>query len=223
MARRHRGVRRLAGAPRRHPDHHAAGGRHAPGRQPVAVGAHRRTGLAQGRGRQPHRLLQGPRHDGRAVLRCRGGRRGGGVRINRQHLRVDGGVRRTSGRQAAGAGAAGQDRGGQARTGDRARRAGHHGARQLRRLPAPLTWPRGRLPGLAGELRQPDAARGSEDRVLRDRGLPRRRPRRPRPPGRQRRKHLCLLEGLPGVREGRPQHPCAHGCWAGRPPEPRRW
>ena len=37
-----------------------------------------------------------------------------------------------------------------------------------------------RLPGRAGELRQPGAARGPEDRGVRDRRLPRRRPRRAR-------------------------------------------
>ena len=40
-----------------------ARGRHAAGALGVAVRAHRRRGLAQGRGRQPDRLLQGPRHD----------------------------------------------------------------------------------------------------------------------------------------------------------------
>ncbi len=183
--------------PESHAHHHAARGRHAAGRQPVAVRADRCAGLAEGRGRQPHRLVQGPRHDGRAVVRGRRGRRGGGVRVDRQHVRVDGGVRRAGRRQAAGAGAAGQDRGRQAGAGDRARRAGDHGARQLRRLPADLARPRRGLPGRAGELRQPDAPRGPEDRVVRDRRLPRRRPRRARAAGRQRRQHLGVLEGLP--------------------------
>ena len=73
---------------------------------------------------------------------------------------------------------AGQDRGRQAGAGDRARRAGDHGARQLRRLPAAGPRARRGLPGRAGQLGQPGAARGPEDRGLRDRRLPRRRPRR---------------------------------------------
>ena len=66
---------------------------------------HRRRGVAQGRGRQPHRLVQGPRHDRRAVGRRRRGRRGRGLRLDRQHVGVDGGVRRPGRGQAAGAGA----------------------------------------------------------------------------------------------------------------------
>ena len=52
-----------------------------------------------------------------------------------QHLRLDGGVRREGGTDPAGAGPRGQDRGRQDGAGDRARRPGDHGARQLRRLP----------------------------------------------------------------------------------------
>ncbi len=54
-----------------------------------------------------------------------------------------------------------------------------------------------RLPGRAGQLGEPDPAPGAEDRVVRDRRLPRRRPRRPRAAGRQRRQHLGVLAGLP--------------------------
>ena len=45
----------------------------------------------------------------------------------------------------------------------------------------------------------PMRLRGPEDGVVRDRRLPRRRPRRPRAAGRQRRQHLGVLEGLPRV------------------------
>ena len=56
------------------------------------------------------------------------------------------------------------------------------------------------LPGRAGQLGQPGPARGPEDRGLRDRRLPRRRPRRPPAAGRQRRQHRGVLDGLPRVR-----------------------
>ena len=72
-----------------------------------------------------------------------------------------------------------------------------------------------RLPGGAGELGQPDAPRGPEDRVVRDRRLPRRRPRRARAAGRQRRQHLGVLEGLPRV----PARPAA----ATRAPQMLGW
>ena len=62
--------------------------------RPGSPHAHRCRGLAQGRGRQPHRLLQGPRHDRGALGRRRPGRRGRGLRLDRQHLGLDGGVRR---------------------------------------------------------------------------------------------------------------------------------
>ena len=42
---------------------HPVRGRHAAGAGPRAVRAHRVRGLPQGRGRQPHRFVQGPRHD----------------------------------------------------------------------------------------------------------------------------------------------------------------
>ena len=48
---------------RRHPGDHAGRGRHAAGPGPRAVRAHRLRRLAQGRGREPDRVVQGPRHD----------------------------------------------------------------------------------------------------------------------------------------------------------------
>ena len=151
------------------------------------------------------------------------GRRGGGLRLDRQHLGVDGGVRR-AGRAASRSCCvpAGQDRRRQAGPGDRARRPGDHGARQLRRLPAAVPRAGRGLPGRAGQLGQPDAPRGAEDRRLRDRRLPRRRPRRARAAGRQRRQHLGVLEGLPRVRR-RPAAPRARPrMWGWQAAGPRR-
>ena len=62
------------------------------------------------------------------------------------------------------------------------------------------------LPGRAGQLGQPGAARGPEDRRVRDRRLPRRRPRLPPAAGRQRRQHLGVLAGLRAVRRPRRGH-----------------
>ena len=64
-------------------------------------------------------------------------------------------------------------------------------------------------PGRAGQLGQPGAARGPEDRGVRDRRLPRRRPRLPPAAGRQRRQHLGVLARLHAVRRPRHGHPAA--------------
>ena len=47
--------------------------------------ARRRRGVAEARGRQPDRLVQGPRDDLRGVGRGARGRRGGHLRLDRQH------------------------------------------------------------------------------------------------------------------------------------------
>ena len=52
------------------------------------------------------------------------------------------------------------------------------------------------LPRRAGQLGQPGPPPGPEDRRLRDRRLPRRRPRLPPAARRQRRQHLGVLDGL---------------------------
>ena len=79
-----------------------------------------------------------------------------------------------------------------------------------------------RLPGEPGQLRQPVPHRGPEDGGLRDRRRARRRARHPLPPGRQRRQHHRLLEGLPRVRRRRHSPPARRGCGASRPRAPRR-
>ena len=95
-----------------------------------------------------------------------------------------------------GARAAGQDRARQDGAGARARRAAAAGRRQLRRLPRTRAQARRGLPGRAGQLGEPVPHRGPEDRRVRDLRLPRRRPRRALHPGRQRRQHHRVLEGL---------------------------
>ena len=128
------------------------------------------------------------------------GRRGGGVRLHRQHLCLDGGLRGPG---------AGSSRScwcpqGKIAAGKLAQ-AIVHGAQVIMvrgnfddclRISRDA---RRALPGRAGELGEPDAAGGAEDRLLRDRRLPRRRPRRARAADRQRRQHLGVLAGLPRV------------------------
>ena len=189
----------------------------------VALRPHRRRGVAEGRGRQPHRVVQGPRHDRGDLGGQAPGRGGGGVRLDRQHVRVDGRLRRQGPAQAARARARGQDRGRQDGAGDHARRPGDHGARQLRRLPAAGQGPGRGVPGRAGELGEPGAAGGPEDRRVRDRRLPRRRPRLPPAPGRQRRQHLGVLARLPAVRRARAGHPEARDARLPGRRAPPRW
>ena len=59
------------------------------------------------------------------------------------------------------------------------------------------------------QLDQPVPHRGAEDRVVRDRRGARRRARRALPPGRQRRQHHRVLEGLRRVRDARSRDPPA--------------
>ena len=87
--------RDLARDPRRRRGGHAPRGRHPAGRTPAgSPGSPADEVLPQGRGRQPDRLLQGPRHDRRDLGRAPRRRRGRRLRLDRQHVRVDGGVRR---------------------------------------------------------------------------------------------------------------------------------
>ena len=64
------------------------GGRHAAGLRLPPVGGDRREGVAQGRGRQPHRVLQGPRHDDGHQQGGRGRLEGRHLRHHRQHQRL---------------------------------------------------------------------------------------------------------------------------------------
>ena len=130
-------------------------------------------------------------------------RQGRRLRLHRQHLGVGGRVRLPR-RAAADRAAAGRpDRHRQARPGDRARRQGRAGRRQLRRLPRAGPHAGRRLPGRPGQLGQPDPDRGAEDGGVRDRRRPRRRAGPARPAGRQRREYHGLLAWLHPVRGGR--------------------
>ena len=79
------------------------------------------------------------------------------------------------------------------------------------------------LPRRAGQLGQPGPARGPEDRVVRDRRLPRRRPRLPPAAGRQRRQHLGVLARLHRSTSTSAWPPASRGCAASRPRARRRW
>ena len=108
----HRAARTAAGAPRRR----ACGGfremvlpsaeevvSHPEGNTPLLhrQALDRWTGVgapaAQARGPQSDRLVQGPRHDGRRHAGAADRRDGGGVRVDRQHLRLAGRVRGAGG------------------------------------------------------------------------------------------------------------------------------
>ncbi|CAA9390131.1 MAG: Threonine synthase, partial [uncultured Nocardioides sp.] len=203
VPRAHRPAARVARA--REP----AGGRHAARALRVALLAHRWRGVAQGRGQQPDGLLQGPRDDDGDLAGEARGRPGGGVRVHRQHVGVDGRLRCQGRAQAAGAGAGGQDRRRQDGPGAGARSPDHHGARQLRPLPRRRPRAGARLPRGSRQLGQPRAAPGPEDRVVRGRRPAWGRPRLPPAPGRQRRQHLGLLARLPAVRRPRALHAAA--------------
>jgi hypothetical protein len=122
-------------------------------------------GAAEGRGGQPHRLVQGPGHDGGHLQGGRGGGQGGGVRVDRQHVGVGGGLRGPGRPDLCRAHPRGAHRAGQAGPGPDPRGARAPGAGQLR----PVTVHRARArragPGDRGQLGQP-----LPDRRARSRG-----------------------------------------------------
>ena len=111
----------------------APGGLDAARARRAGLRAGRGRGVAQARGRQPDRLVQGPRDDVRGLGRRARGRRGGDLRLDRQHRRERRRLRRARRADRRGDRARGQDRHRQARPGADARRAGDRAARQLRR------------------------------------------------------------------------------------------
>ena len=222
MARADRGLPR---SPARHPrdaERHVVRRRHPahPGTGPVR--AHRLRGVSEGRRRQPDRVVQGPRHDDGDLQGRRGGRAGRHLRVDREHLGERGCLRGARGHDLCRARPAGQDRAREDGTGTRARREAVAGRRQLRRLPRARPQARRRLPGRAGELGEPVPHRGAEDRGVRDLRRARSRTRRALHPGRQRRKHHRVLEGLSGVLHGRSSSRRRRACSASRPPARRR-
>ena len=163
--------------------------------------AARLRGLAQGRGVQPDRVVQGPRDD-------RGAQRRGRPRAPRRWSAPPPGTPRPPPLRT-------PSRAGCARS-CCCRRAGSPPASLPRRS---CTAPRSsrstatsttastlardarrRLSGRAGQLGEPGPDRGAEDRGVRDRRRTRRRARPARPAGRQRREHHRLLAWLQRVR-----------------------
>src|SRR4051812_6206915 len=165
-----------------------------------ALRASRPRALAQVRGPEPDRFLQGPRHDGRDLEGRRGGSARRRLRLHRQHLGVGGGVRgarRADGRDPP---AGGRGRTRQARAGARDGRAPARGARLLRpgaRRRARARRGRRLRPR---QLAQPVPPRGAEDGGLRDRRGARRRPRRARAAVWRRRQHARVRSGAGGAR-----------------------
>ncbi|VWX45661.1 hypothetical protein MICRO116_210022 [Micrococcus sp. 116] len=96
--------------------------------------------------------------------------------------------------------ARGEDLDGQDVPGRGPRRGDPPGAGQLRRLPRGGPQAGRELPRVPRELRQPGPHRGAEDRRVRGRGHPRRRPGLPPAARGQRGQHHRVLEGLPRVR-----------------------
>ena len=126
---------------------HTARGRHPADAAPAAVRTHRLHGASEGRGPQPDRLVQGPRHDG-------GRHRGGGPGSAGRAVRVDGqhvGVAPRRMRARAGITCAvlvpqGKIAMGKLAQARHARREDHPDRRQLRRLPGAGPQAHRRLP-----------------------------------------------------------------------------
>ena len=96
-------------------------------------------------------------------------------------------------------------RAGQVGAGPHARRPRAAGARELRPAPHHRARPAEPRADHRRQLGQPAPDRGADDRRLRDRGRPGRRPRRPLHPGGQRREYFGLLAGLSQVQGGGPR------------------
>ena len=171
-------------------------GRHAPAPRTPAVRARGGRRPPDGRGREPDRQLQGPRHDRGDHQGARGGLAHGHLRLDGQHL----GLRRrlcgARGARLRRRDPRGQGGHRQAGPGADARRPRPPDPRELRRGAGARPGPRRARRGDGRELDQPRPARGPGLRGLRARRRPRARAGRRLPPGRQRREHHGVLAGL---------------------------
>ena len=143
---------------------------------------------------------------------------GGGVRVDGQHLGVGGRLRVAGGPRLRRAHPRGAHRARQAGPGPDARRTRAPGARELRPAAHHRARPAQPRAHHRGQLGQPGPDRGAEDRRLRDRRRPRRRPGRALHPGGQRREYFGLLAGLSTVQGGRARRRSCPACSASRPP-----
>ena len=193
-----RGVPGPPAGHRRHAGGHPVRGQHAAAAGAGALRADRLRRLPEGGGRQPDRLVQGPRDDRGGLQGGRGGRQGGHLRLHRQHLRLGRRVRRPGRADLRGAGAAGQDRAGQAGAGAGARRPAAAGrpatSTTAWRWPAKLSQD---YPVALVNSVNPDRLEGQKTAAFEIVDGARRRARHPLPAGRQRRQHHRLLDGLP--------------------------
>ena len=149
------------------PDRRAPRGQHArsTGARPVvALRGRRRPGARSTRARTRSGSFKDRGMTVAVTQRaCASGATGGRLRVDRQHLGLDGRLRGPCGPAGAGVRARGQGGGRQAGAGAGVRRAHAARARRLRRLPAPGPRGDGGARHHAAQLRQPLADRGTED------------------------------------------------------------
>ena len=213
--------RALPGAPAargRRPGRHPERGLDAAGRGAGALRAGRRRRLPQARGREPDRQLQGPGDDGRRLAR----RRATGAEA--VICASTGNTAASAAAYAARAGHArrgdrprGQDRDRQARPGADARRARDRAARatSTRRCEIVRELADSHPIELVNSV-NPYRIEGQKTAAFEVCDELGERARRARDPGRQRRQHHRLVDGLPGVRAPR------RSSTASRPRAPRR-
>ena len=122
------------------------------------------------RGAQPHRFLQGPRHDHRGLPRQRARSQGRGMRLHREHLRRPCGICGQGRDEVRRLPSLRKGRNGQARPGPVLRSQGPLHRRQLRRCPRSRQEDGRREEALPPQLHQPVQAGGTEVRAVRDHG-----------------------------------------------------